>query len=218
MKQPLNKVTKTNKAQIPSKFIKERKVHINEDEVDAMVEFDQEKALLTKAIPNKRSHDNNYNQFSVFHKLVAVYFAENTRWNGTAHATSVFLCNNPSVGQHVLRKWVNNQFNQQLLRLLAEKYGSNHFLKLIPGFDREGNALPWISKNRLINFNDIDLDIIKAYGFTHLQSRVRKVDELMNCIRNIGKVTINVYVLNVINYITYVYRLSNRTQVLYYYT
>jgi len=109
------------------------------------------------------------------------------------------LSNNPLVGQHVLRKWVNNKFNQQILRILAEKYGSNHFLKLVPGFDREGNALNWISKNSLIAFNDIDLEINKSYGFTHLQSRVRKVDELLNYIRNIGKVTINIYVINIIN-------------------
>ena len=200
MKQPLNNLTKTKKAQIPSKFMTERNVHVNEDEVDAMEEYELEKALVTKAVPGKRSRDDNYNQFSVFHKLVAVYFAEYTRWNGTAKATSVFLSNNPLVGQHVLRKWVNNKFNQQILRILAEKYGSNHFLKLVPGFDREGNALNWISKNSLIAFNDIDLEINKSYGFTHLQSRVRKVDELLNYIRNIGKVTINIYVINIINF------------------
>jgi len=194
MKQPINNAIKAKKINKPFKFITKTKVNGNEDEVNhAMEEFEHEKALITKVIPSKRARIDNYHQFSVFHKLATVYFAEHINWNGTAKATSEFLSQNPLIGQHVLRKWVNNKFIQELLTILSKKYGNNHFLKLIPGFDREGNALQWISNGRFIAFNDIDKNVMKAYGFTHLQSRVRKSDELIIRIRSIGKVIKFIY-------------------------
>ena len=189
MKQPINKVSKSQKVHIPSKFLTNMKVHVNEDEVDhAMEEFEQKKALITKLIPCKRARFDNYNQFSVFHKLAAVYFATHIHWNATAKATSEFLSQNPLISQKVLRKWVNNTFIQQLLRILSEKYGSSHLLKLIPGFDGEGEPLKWITNSHFIAFHEIDKSVMKAYGFTYPQSRVRKTDEFINHIISIGKI------------------------------
>ena len=155
---------------------------------ESTVTYSQDEKKTLKSIKSKiYKTDNNYNSFPLFHKLIAVYFAENVLQRGEQLNTKEFLSQNPKVNPDVLRKWMGADSNKEVLQCLEKKHGNDHFERWIPGFSDQGVAYQWLnSKNVLIPFKDINADILKGYGFSYNQTRL-KSQGLKKCLENLKK-------------------------------
>ena len=157
---------------------------------DSIFTEDGHEKIAFKSVKTKiYKNENNYNSFTVFHKLVAVYFAENVIHRGTKFNAKDFMSKNPKVNPDVLRKWIQSESNQKILQLLEQKHGKDHFESWIPGFSNEGVALQWMNtKNVLISFQEINKAILKGYGFSYSQTRLKGQGfvKFMQCLKKHG--------------------------------
>jgi hypothetical protein len=155
---------------------------------DSVFTKDGHEKIAFKSVKSKiYKKDNNYNSFTLFHKLVAVYFAENVLKRGEQLNPKEFLSKNPKVNPDVLRKWMVAESNLEVLQFLEKQHGNDHFERWIPGFSNEGVAFQWLNSNNvLIPFKDINKDILKGYGFSYTQTRL-KSPGLKKCIEHLNK-------------------------------
>ena len=142
---------------------------------DSVFTKDGHEKIAFKSIKSKiYKKDNNYNSFTLFHKLVAVYFAENIIHRGDKFNAKEFMSKNPKVNPDVLRKWMQSESNKNVLQFLEQKHEKDHFESWIPGFSNEGVALQWMNtKNVLISFQEINKALLKGYGFSYSQTRLK---------------------------------------------